>query len=230
MRVHAILRSFGTPRVLSLMEALGATGAVDSYTVASDAKRDSVNTPGLIKTLALPAPVRALPLEDYGWSKALNAGIRALPPRRDDDELALIVSTEVHVRPEELRLLLKAASTPGASCGYALFAGRAEPTYRLPRNTYIAWRRSVFRETGLFDESLDGDTGMEDYEMVLRSYASTRLLPFAGPRHVRLGPPPGTSLSDKLAWESRGVELIEARHPAWVVSEVRRHIGEQNGD
>src|SRR5687767_2959642 len=213
MGVHAILRSFGTTRVLPLLESLSATGAVDSFTVACDAGRDSVNTPELLKSLDLPEPVRALPLEDYGWSRALNAGLRSLPPQRGEDEWVLVVSNEVGVRPDELGLLLGAASTPGASCGYALFEGRREPTYRLPRNTYIAWRRGVFRDCGPFDESLDGDTGMEDYELVLRAYASARLLPFAGPRRVRLDPPPGAPLPDKLAWESRGVALIEARHP-----------------
>jgi hypothetical protein len=40
----------------------------------------------------------------------------------------------------------------------------------MPRNTFIVWKQSVFTEVGMFDESLDEDTGMEDLDLALRIY------------------------------------------------------------
>jgi hypothetical protein len=226
--MHAILRSYNTDKVLTLIDHLKAIDLITCFTVVINSKKDRLDTARLLETRYPSTRIITVPLENYGWSKAINAGIRSLPPIRNDQEMVMVVSNEVQILPGEVDLLRRSASLPQASCGYALFEGRDEPTYRLPRNTFIIWKRSVFEEVGLFDENLDDDTGMEDYDMVLRAYHLSQLLPFIGPKSVRIGPRLENNMAEKLAWESRGVEIVERRYPPALVSKMREHIRNQN--
>lgn len=227
--VYAILRSYNTSKVLALVTQLSSTGMVDHITVVINSRKDRINTVTLLKSFDWPKPVLAVPIGEYGWSQALNAGLRSLPPPVDNRELVMMVSNEVEIMHEEVESLIRAARLENASCGYALFRGRMEPTYQLPRNTFIIWKRRLFGEIGLFDQSLDNDIGMEDYDMVLRAFESKQLLPFLGCKNVSLKLRPGNNLAEKLGLESRGVAIVEQRHPIEVVSHVRTHIQMQNG-
>jgi hypothetical protein len=227
-RLYAILRSYELLNALPLINQLNATHMINYITVVINSEEDHIDATRLLKPFDFSTPIFTVFLERFGWSKALNAGIRSLPTSANEQEFVLMVSNEVKIIPQELNLLIKAASLDNSSCGYALFKDRTEPTYRLPRNTFCIWKRKIFEEIGFFDESLDGDTGMEDYDMVLRAFKSSKLLPFIGPKNVRIELPPDLNLAEKLEWENRGVEIIERRYPDTVVREVRKHIEYQN--
>ncbi len=228
--MFAILRSYNTRRVLNLIGRLATTGVINHFTVVINAKKDHIDTPKLLDDFECSIPIVALPLENYGWSKALNAGIRSLPPIKTEQELVMVVSNEVQVVDREVVMLKGAAASARASCGYALFEDRTEPTYRLPRNTYIVWKRRVLQELNLFDESLDQDLGMEDYEMVLRAFRYKQLLPFIGSRSSKLDLSAHANLEGKREREVRAVAAIEERYPKELVDEIRTHIKLQNGD
>lgn len=228
--MFTILRSYNSRKILDLIGQLTATGMTNHFTVVIDAKKDAIDTPRLLDDFESAIPIVALSLETYGWSKALNAGIRSLPPMKTEQELVMIVSNEVQIIPQEISMLKDAATRANASCGYALFDGRTEPTYRLPRNTYIVWKRRVVEDLNLFDETLDQDLGMEDYEMVLRAFRLRQLLPYAGPKSSKLDLSSYANLEEKRAREVRAVAAIEQRYPQEVVERIRTHIALQNED
>ena len=224
--MYAILRSFNTRKVLDLIARLNEIEFISRFVVVINAKEDKINTPKLLAEFKPLKPTILVPIENYGWSKALNAGLCALPPATERNELVLMVSNEVHVTPQNILRLKQAASQPTASCGYSLFADRTSPTYYLPRNTYIVWKRAVFEAVGLFDERLDEGIGMEDYQMALRAFQHLQLLPFLGPQEVRIDARPG--IEEKVGRELKGVEAIERDFPAELVRTVREHLNYQN--
>lgn len=226
--MHTVLRSYNSTEVLNLIRRLSSTGFVTSFSVVINSREDRIGTGRLLKAIDSPIPIVLVPLEEYGWSRALNAGIRALPPIRHYDELVMMVSNGVRIIPGEVSLMKQAALKQDASCGYALFEGRDELTYRMPRNTFIVWRRKLFEEAGLFDERLDTDTGMEDYDMVLRACQHTNRLPYIGPKNARIQLRSDIDLTAKLGWEARGVQLVEKRYPRDLVMKVRDHIRREN--
>jgi hypothetical protein len=226
--MHTILRTFNSTKVLELIRLLSTAGLTTHFTVVINSKEDRIGTKRLLRDVDSAIPISLVTLDEYGWSRALNAGLRSLPPVSRDDELVMMVSNDVKAMPQEIKLLKEAALVEDASCGYALFEGRTEATYELPRNTFVVWRRRLFEEIGLFDESLDRDTGMEDYDMVLRAFKHCKRLPFLGPKNVRLEQRTDVNLADKLAWETRGVQMIEERYSKDVVEKVRNHIRHQN--
>jgi len=201
---------------------------VNDITVVINSEEDHMQATCLLKPFDFSTPIFTVFLERFGWSKALNAGIRSLTTSVDKQELIMMVSNEVKIVPRELKLLIRASSLDNSSCGYALFKGRTEPTYRLPRNTFCIWKRRIFEEIGLFDERLDEDTGMEDYDMIIRAYNHSQLLPFIGPKNVQIELPSNLNLAEKLNRENRGVGIIERRYPDMVVRKIREHIESQN--
>jgi hypothetical protein len=177
--------------------------------IASDAGQIS------IETVYLPV---------FGWSLALNAGLRSISARRSKDDHILLLSTTVRPTIEELRTLMSAAEQPGASCGYALFEERREISYVLPRNTLIVWKRSVLQQLGPFDESLDDYAGMEDYEMVLRAFSRLGLLPNLGPTNVKIITPRQPVFESKLRRESEGIDIVNGKYERDDIAKVVAHL------
>jgi len=227
--MRVILRTYNNARVVDTIRQLKTTGRVTHFTVVINARQDSLDTPGLLTGLGFHREISCILLEDFGWAKALNAGLKSLPPVSNEDELVMIVSNEVEITKSEIDLAIEAALQDCSSCGYALFEGRREPSYSVPRNTFTIRRRRIFDRIGVFRESFDQQTGtgtgMEDYEFVLRAFSVERLLPFVGPRAVKLIRSPS---NEKLAWENKGIEIIEGEYPPELVAEMRNHLSLQN--
>jgi len=139
----------------------------------------------------------------------------------------MMISNEVAITIPQIDALAEKASSKDASCSYVHFKGRSEPTYFVPRNTCAVWRRGVFERVGLFDERFDHKTGMEDYELVLRSYRDASLLPFLAARGVPLRLPETLNLAEKLDWESRGLLWINSLYSEHVVSAIEAHLASQ---
>lgn len=226
--MYAILRTYNTEKILETINNLQKTKFIKQFFVIINANKDYLNTPKLISEYYDQKYVLPIPIDNYGWAKALNSGIRSLPTLKNKKELVLVVSNEIQINKNELSLLKQKAVSNNASCGYSLFKSRDEPTYRVPRNTYIVWQRQIFEEVGLFDESLDDSTGMEDYEMVLRSYANNRRLPFLGAKNVDLKLRIETNLEKKLEWELRGIKIIEKNYPNNLIDKIKLHLEQQN--
>lgn len=226
IKLHAVLRSFNSKRVIHLIHRLSlSTTPLESIVVAVDVKRDAINTPELLRKISYPFPIQVIQLNEYGWSKALNTAVMSLPATDARvPEFVMPISNEVMIEPDQIQMLLRVASQKGVSCGYVLFQGRCETSYSVPRNTCAIWKRSLFSTIGLFDERLDNNFGMEDYEMVLRAFDRLRLLPFPGEKRIRLVMPDPTSFPQKIAMEERAIKIIEASYPEEVVNTVRAHL------
>lgn len=225
-KLYAVVRPFNSVRVLDLIHRLSLSWTpLTSIIVVIDAKRDSINTPKVLREITCRFPIRIISLEQYGWSKALNAAIESLPAA-DAEVPAFVmpISNEVMIEPDEIGMLLEAALHEGASCGYAVFEGRCEPSYRVPRNTCAVWNRNLFLTIGLFDEDLDDGIGMEDYEMVLRAFDRMRLLPFAIGRRVKLLLRDPASFQQKIAAEEQAINAIGERYSQEVVRKVQAHL------
>lgn len=228
-RLYAVLRSFNSTRVIDLIHRLSLSPtALASIIVVIDAKRDSINTPKLLREITCPFPIQVVLLERHGWSKALNAGIESLPVADAEvPEFVMPVSNEVMIEPEHVRLLLEAASQGNASCGYALFQERYETSYSVPRNTCAVWKRSLLLSIGLFDDNLDSQGGMEDYEMTLRAFDRLQLLPFAAKKRIGLVVRDPMMFPQKVAMEEHAIRATEARYSEEVVNTIRAHLRNQ---
>lgn len=229
IKLYALLRSFNSTRVIDLIHRLLLSPTpFTSIIVVVDEKRDQINTPKLLREISCPFPIQVVLLEQYGWSKALNAGIKSLPVADVKvPEFVMPVSDEVMIEPEHIRLLLEAASQRNAFCGYALFQERYETSYSVPRNTCVVWKRSPLLSMGLFDERLDSQGGMEDYEMILRAFDRLQLLPFAAKKRVGLVVRDPVSFPQKVAMEEHAIRAIEAHYSEEVVNTIRAHLRNQ---
>jgi hypothetical protein len=223
-KLYAILRTYNNANVFCIIDNLVRTRLVERIIVVIDATRDSL-TASIIRRQKRLVNIIVAEINDYGWALALNHGLQLLPCGGDNEELVLIISNEVRINLRQLKLLIRAALSPEASCGYALFRSRKESTYLIPRNTCMIWRRSVLHDSNnAFDTSLD-DLGMEDYDMLLRSFTATGLLPFVGPRDVVLSTPPSR---EKIEREKAALSFIESRYSMSIVASVSKHIRLQN--
>ncbi|MBI2043114.1 hypothetical protein HYT25_01860 [Candidatus Pacearchaeota archaeon] len=114
---------------------------------------------------------------------------------KNDYETRLMISNEVNPTPEQLsemqQQILKGSAITSEVIGlfntgsYALFEGREEPTYLVPRNTCTLWRSAAMQGFA-FNEKLDLQQGMEDIYMGLEIYKRHKLLPSLGPVNVEL--------------------------------------------
>ena len=134
------------------------------------------------------------------------------------------ISNEVLIESNQIQMLLRAAGKKRASCGYALFKGRFESSYCVPRNTCAIWKRSLFSNIGLFNERLDNSGGMEDYEMVLRAFRHLELFPFPLEKRIGLVMREPNSFQQKIAMENQAIQTIEASYPKQVVITVKEHL------
>ena len=106
-KLYAILRSYNTKRVIDLLHRLSlSTTPLDSVTVIIDIERDAINTPGLLKDITCPFPIHVIPLDHYGWSKALNTAILSLPEvDTRTDEYIMPISNEVLIESNQIQML-----------------------------------------------------------------------------------------------------------------------------
>lgn len=209
--VHVILRFYNAPKVLELIQRLSLSNIrPDSITAVIDTNRDSTDTPKLISENTSFLPIRVLPLCDWGWSKALNAAIASLPaPSSTVNEFIMAISNDVQIEKDGIEMLLRSASKKDASCGYALFEDRNEPSYTVPRNTCALWKRMLFSTVGPFNELLDPTGGMEDYEMAIRAFSCLHLLPFTTERRMGRSNIPD---AERLIKEEKAMKNIEIRY------------------
>ena len=228
--VHVILRSFNSPRVVELLQQLSLSNIrPESVTIVVDAKRDFIDTPKLIHEKTYPFPILVQSLDDYGWAKALNTAIVSLSALGSTaNEFIMAISNEVRIEPDGIEMLLHVASKDGASCGYALFEGRDEPSYTVPRNTCAIWNMLLFSTVGEFDERLDSAGGMEDYEMVMRAFDRLHLLPFAAERRMELLIRDPVTFAQKLSAEERAMKTIDMRYSDGVLKTLKAHLTSEN--
>ena len=163
-------------------------------------------------------------LNDYGWARALNAGVRAISA--EPGAFVLAISHEVHVHRHHIDALVDASGS-GVSCAYASFQARRSASYRMPRNTFCMWPCRTLLEEGLFDERLDERGGMEDYDLALRLFAHRGLVPRLAARGVVLDRPDPSAHLDKCRREAAAMRQIESRHGAAVVSAFRRALDQE---
>ncbi len=199
---YAILRAYNNktynpsnpPDVANLISKIDPV--VKKIIVVVNGTQDAANTPEFLRSTfpiqSKEGKIETIVLKDYGWSKALNAGLRASMPK-GDYETRLMISNEINPTVEQLidmhEKTLKGTGIASASYGlfntgsYALFEGREEPTCLVPRNTFTLWR-SASMHGFAFNEKLDSQMGMEDVYMGLQIYDRTKLLPVLGPVDV----------------------------------------------
>src|SRR5437660_1548266 len=113
--MDAIIRSYNTSDILRLIRGLWATRRVHHFIVVISAHEDDLDTPKLLRTLNCNSQIRPVMLEKFGWAKALNAGIKSLPPAVDRYELVMTVSNEVRISAQEIELMERAALKESAS-------------------------------------------------------------------------------------------------------------------
>ena len=184
--VGAVLRAYNNDRVVRQIEALAQTGLVKKIVVVTDPMKDKEDGDYTgrivgehIRDKATPnyPEVHYAKHSAYTWSNALNLGVDILIGRLNPVDRVFCLSNEVEFGGREgLKALLKASAQPDSSSGFALYEGRNEPTYQLPRNTCTLWKAEhlseFHRETGhYFDTLTDKTGGMEDVLTALRLYA-----------------------------------------------------------
>ncbi|MBI4116597.1 hypothetical protein HY449_02530 [Candidatus Pacearchaeota archaeon] len=212
---YAILRAYNNkaydpknpPDVANLISKIDPV--VKKIIVVVNGPQDGANTPEFLRstfpTQSKEGKIETIVLENYGWSKALNEGLRASMPK-SDYETRLMISNEVNPTQEQLmemhEKVLKGNAISSVVYGlfntgsYALFEGRDEPTCLVPRNTCTLWRSDVMKGFA-FNEKLDSQMGMEDVYMGLQIYAKTKLLPVLGPTNVKWAVRQGVNSQEK---------------------------------
>jgi len=218
-----VLRSFGNAEIAKAVRFLADYDPVRHIVVAVDPNRDPVDTPLRLSVRSWPITVAAFHAEPYGWARSLNTALGILP-LLTEPALVWTLSNEVNVTPAQLDAMITAASHEDAICGFATFADRAEPSYRVPRNTCCVWRRDVLSDLNGFYEGGDSTGGMEDYELILRAHEQTGRLPTLAATDVSLSIRPETDMDAKLALEASAMSAAEALHSPATVAAVRRHL------
>jgi hypothetical protein len=94
--MHAILRSFNDPRVTEIIASLEATGQISDVWVAINSEVDRIDTAKLLRSYTGGLSVMPVPLENYGWSKALNTCLRIVMEKAPGNDRILIVSNQVN--------------------------------------------------------------------------------------------------------------------------------------
>ncbi len=229
-QLDVVLRPMRSAKLVEVIHSLAQTALVNSAVIATDQARDDGYTRHLLNATDFAIPVHLIELDNYGWAKALNACwdfILRIPA--DGERYILNLSTEVALEGQKgLSALLDAVRTDGASCGYALFSGRNEFSYRVPRNTCALWRASVWTEVGHFDTELDAMGGMEDFDLVLRAYQKRGWLPFPANHVFSVGIPNPEFFPRKLRNELDAIEIISKRYPEEIVTAVMSHVSTLN--
>ncbi|MEK6898285.1 MAG: glycosyltransferase family A protein [Nanoarchaeota archaeon] len=231
---YAILRAWNNPSIVDLIATLDPV--VNKMIVVVNGSKDQngnlldkINTLELLRHSKFAGKIETRVLENYGWSKALNEGLRMSTPK-GDYETRLIISNEVNPTQEQLMEMQKqvlvgngiASGVYGlfSTGSYSLFDGREEPTYLVPRNTCTLWRSDAMRGF-TFNEKLDSQAGMEDVYMGLQIYDKTKLLPSLGPTDVKLSIRQGVNLEEKTFKER---ETIKRYLPQFKIENVNAYF------
>ena len=226
-KVSALLRAYNNPLVVDLIRNIADEGIVDDFVVVINADKDTIGTKDLLSQSAYASQVNALPINNYGWSRALNAGLAAMPEMTNGNELVLCISNEVEItRDQFLRTTEAVLGHADALIGYVLFEDRHEPSYCLPRNTCGLWKRARLAELGDFIEELDQKQGMEDVEMVLRGYLHKNWLPYLGATNVKIAVRQDIETKSKREWDT--LKGINTLYKPKILQTVYSHIQEQN--
>lgn len=132
--------------------------------------KDTIHTGSRLLNLETGLDIELIRLENYGWSKGLNAAIKKAAFDHHTYQYLFSVSNEVTITEEIVRNMVGKTESTLVSCAYVLFKGRKERSYSIPRNTCCLWPMALFSKIGFFNEVYDNSNGMEDYDMVLRAY------------------------------------------------------------
>ncbi|MEK6905085.1 MAG: hypothetical protein AABX24_01665 [Nanoarchaeota archaeon] len=226
-KVSALLRAYNNPLVVDLIRNIADENIVDDFVVVINADKDTIGTKDLLSQSVYASRVKALPINNYGWSRALNAGLAAMPEMVNGNELVLCISNEVSLARREFednqRVLF---SHDEALMSYVLFKGRDEPSYCLPRNTCGLWKRARLLELGDFLEELDQKQGMEDVEMVLRGYQQGKWLPYLGATDLSITVKQDVETKTKKEWET--IMGINQLYTPETLKAVYSHIQAEN--
>lgn len=222
LRVVALIRSFSNELIATFVAGLLNVG-VDAVVVLINSTKDTADTATrLSRAFPVDRRVSSIGLDDYGWSRSLNAGIRYVE-RAHPGSAFLACSTDIQLTSEMLREL-KDATISSQWCGFSRFRNQRGRSFQVPRNTCCMWHPGAFRQAGLFDETLDSFQGMEDYELCLRGFEQFRLLPQAIRLQPDLGHRFGAVQVDKTRREVEQMRLIDERFPTPVLVEFWEHL------
>lgn len=214
---YAILRAWNNPSIEGLIAKLDPV--VNKIIVVVNGPQDKINTPEILANSEFSKKIETIVLENYGWSKALNAGLRASMPK-EDYETRLIISNEVNPTTEQLeemqrQVLRGIGKNISGAYGvftlgsYGLFKDRHEQTYQVPRNTFTLWVSKII-DGFEFNEKLDLKQGMEDVYMGLQIYEKKSYLPSLGPTDVDLNIREGVNIEEKTRKEYETVKEYSA--------------------
>jgi len=175
-KIDVILRTFNNPDILNILQQLQNIKNIDKTIVIINKLKDKIDSKNLI--LSKYPKVKIVELVNYGWSKALNAGIK-ISLNNKSSKYILIVSNEVKIKQSYIDELIKMHQLySNISASYMQFKDRDEFNYKIPRNTAILWKKEIFTKVGFFNENLDTKGGMEDFELILRAYKRLNLIPY----------------------------------------------------
>ena len=226
--MFAIIRTYNNSLVFKLIDKLIKTKLFSKVVVVVNISADKIGTVDKLHATYGDKYINIVPLTEWGWSKAINAGLRKIAELGNYEDSVLMISNKVGITVEDIVQLQAAARNQNASCGFALFDGRKEASYLVPRNTCALWKLALFYRIGFFDESLDSQGGMEDYEMVLRAYQKEHRLPFLGPRKVRLLMSVDSDFYMTIEKEIKSIQHINSQYSVSIVSTVQKHLKRQN--
>lgn len=231
MPITAILRTYNNERTIGVIEQLAKPEyGIDNFNVVihADAEREKGNdTAAKLKDHPLSQKIIPIPISPYGWSRALNAGIEALPK---ESNLVFMISNEVGLSPEQFKSMKERAKELDASGSYVIFKGPEGIvlnyfTYNVGRNTCFVWKADLFKELGNFNLHLDKGGGMEDVEFALRTFAFTGLIPKKAAEQIPIEIRQGTDMKLKTDKEMETIRLIESVYNPNKVSEFYSRLG-----
>jgi hypothetical protein len=215
MSVGILLRSGGAlpDEVLSLLDR--GLASVGVLVIASSQDAQQSGEPPDVGS----SPLLIVRLERFGWSYGLNAGLLALQAHDRSPDMVLCVSVDAIPTPQAFLLMESSLRNGTWSCAFPSY-GLSERSYRVPRNTCAMWPMSLFQQLGMFDQSLDGGQGMEDYDLALRAYSRLLRLPLRVPATVDLRHRRGEGFAARTDREEKQMISIASRYPPVDVAAV----------
>lgn len=220
MKATAILRAYNDKRIFKLIENINPY--VHHFNIVININKDK-NLESALRSNPLSEKITPLPIRNYGWSKALNAGIKEVPKESD---LVLCISNGVEfLESDNFNSLSREASKPENSCSFPTYKDRNEFAWKIPRNTCTFWNKKVFEEIGYFNESLDSGEGMEDYELALRAYIEKGLTPKRMSEQVRVSLWRPEKIKEIAENQRQQILEIDKKHDKKKVLEFHQLLG-----
>lgn len=222
--VDVLLRTHSTPDICARLARIVKLAPVRRLLIVTDVARDDCDTPSLLASTSFDLPLETVLVHNLGWASSLNVALDRLDHLGNASDSILILSSEVTIDHPQLDSICRASVQPGSSCGYALFSGRHEPSYQIPRNTCAVWSRRTFETFHRFDPWCDSQGGMEDYDLALRAFHRCGWLPRLGSVGLPLMVRQNTNQHEKANRELEAIKKIETRYPATTVAAFRKHL------